>query len=76
MCAGSDPGYLIEVDWQNVCGERPRVRNGGRSAKCVRGATQGMEWRSISKLSARSDPGYIMEVNQQNVCGERPRVPN
>ena len=62
MCAGSDLGYLIEVDWQNVCGERPRVCNGGQSAKCVRGATEGMKWRLISKLSAGSNPGYIMEV--------------
>ena len=64
------------ADRQIVCGERPRKRNGGRSAKCVRGATQGTKLRLIGKMCAGSDPGYIMEVNQQIVRGERPRVHN
>ena len=71
QCAGSGPESVLEVDQQNICGERSRERNGSQSIYCVRGAVQQAFWRLNDKMCAGSGQETVLEVDPQNVCGER-----
>ena len=73
ISAGSGPESVLEVDQQNVCGERSKECNESQSIKCVRGAVQQAFWRLNDKMCAGSGQETVLEVDPQNVCGERSR---